>query len=60
MMKPSPQFLFSAAASVLAMAALALSAPTISTGGDVGFVGSPVMAGVEIPSLPAMPTLLPR
>lgn len=59
MPKPSPQLVLSACASVFALAALALSAPTMHGGGIKA--GSPVgaIAGIEMPSIPALPALLP-
>ena len=60
MPKPSPQLFLSGAASVLAMAALALSAPTL--GDRVGDTLAPVpaVAGNEIPTHPAQAAILPR
>jgi hypothetical protein len=60
MTKPSPQLILSAAASALAMAALALSGPSL--GGQTSDHLSPVpaVAGIDLPSLPALPGLLPR
>jgi hypothetical protein len=60
MPKPSPQFLLSAAASALAMAALALSGPSI--GRQTGDRLSPLaaVAGTDLLSLPAFPAFLPR
>jgi hypothetical protein len=57
---PSPQFTLSAAACALAMAALALSAPSIGEYAEGAAAPVPVIAGIEAPSLPALPALLPR
>ena len=59
MPKPSPQLTFSAAASLLAMAAFALGSP--GTGGPSSNHGAmPLTAGLDLPAVPAMPSLLPR
>jgi hypothetical protein len=60
MPKPSPQLFLSAAASALAMAALALSGPSI--GRQTGDILPPVpaVAGIDLPSLPAFPAVFPR
>lgn len=60
MPKPSNQLLFSAAASVLALAALALSAPSIGEGSRSGAGLIPVEASIEFPHLPGLPSILPR
>ena len=60
MPKPSPQLFLSAAASVAAMAALALSAPTLGEMQSGSLAPVPAMAGIELPSLPALPAVLPR
>jgi len=60
MPKPSPQLILSAAASALALAALALNAPMIGEA-STGLSGPvPMEAGFEFPSLPALPAILPQ
>ena len=59
MPKPSKQFVFAAVASVLAMSALALSAPAMDDGARGGAGLIPMEAGLELPHLPALPTLIP-
>lgn len=60
MPKPSQQLLFSAAASVIAMAALAIS----SMGGEGALSAAPspvaLSVSVGLPELPVLPILLPR
>ena len=51
MPKPSPQLALSAAACVLAMAALALSGPAVRDSGPGLAAPLPSMAGFEAPSL---------
>lgn len=60
MPKPSPQLTLSAAACAAAMAALALSGPTISGNGSAAPRGVSALAGIEGPTMPALPGLLPR
>ncbi|MCT2558477.1 hypothetical protein N0B51_05740 [Tsuneonella sp. YG55] len=60
MTKPSPQLLFSAVVSALAMAMLALSGPTISSQTRSSHEGAPAAAGIELLSPPALPALFPR
>lgn len=60
MPKPSPQLFLSGAASVLAMAALALSTPTLRDSVGETLAPVPAIAGIEMPSLPALPAILPR
>ena len=42
------------------MAALALSAPTLGDSVDNTLAPVPAVAGIEMPSLPALPAILPR
>jgi len=60
MTKTSLQLKLSATACALAMAVFALSAPSI--GAEHGSARAPLspVAGIEAPSLPAVPALLPR
>lgn len=60
MLKPSPQLFLSAAASALAMAALALSGPSIGQQKGDRLSPVPAVAGIDLPSLPALPGLFPR
>ncbi|MGX7926586.1 hypothetical protein ACWPMX_08440 [Tsuneonella sp. HG094] len=60
MPKPSPQLFLSGAASVLAMVALALSAPTLGDSAGDTIAPVPAVAGIEMPSLPALPAIFPR
>lgn len=54
------QLSLAAAASTLALAALCLSAPAITRGGEaVGPAPVAAMAGIELPE-PPLPSLLPR
>jgi hypothetical protein len=59
MPKMSSKLMFSAAASTLAMAALALGAPQVEFAAQNGAGSSPLEAGLPAPSL-ALPYLLPR
>lgn len=59
MPKPSPQLIISAAASVLAMASLALGGPTMGAQSSDGFA-TPLTAGIEVPAAPTFPALFPR
>ncbi|MGN3973686.1 hypothetical protein [Tsuneonella sp. SYSU-LHT278] len=60
MTRPSPQLLFSAIVSTLAMGAFALSGPAISASGETPGAASPVVAGTEMVSPPAWPSIFPR
>lgn len=60
MKKTSTQLKLSAAACVLTMAAFALQAPLISGAADAATATSAPMIGMEGPSLPVFPVLLPR
>jgi hypothetical protein len=55
----SPKLIFSAAASTLAMAALALVAPSVQDVAHNGAGSSPIEAELPAPSF-ALPYLLPR
>jgi hypothetical protein len=59
MRKMSPKLIFSAAASTVAMAALALVAPSVQDVAHNGAGSSPLEAGLPAPSF-ALPYLLPR
>ena len=59
MPKPSPQLVLSACASVFALAALALSAPAMHGTGMTNGTSMGAIAGIETPSIPALPALLP-
>ncbi|ANY20197.1 hypothetical protein A6F68_01684 [Tsuneonella dongtanensis] len=59
MPKTSPQLLLSAAASTLALAALALSAPTLDASSVEAVSPIGAVAGIDLPSAPALPVLLP-
>ena len=59
MPKMSSKLMFSAAASTLAMAALALGAPGVQQAAYDGAGSSPLEAGLPAPQL-ALPYLLPR
>ena len=58
MRKPSPQLTLSAAACALAMAALALSAPTIGMYADGAAAPVPAVAAFGAPALPDLPFLI--
>lgn len=60
MPRPSPQLVLSSTASVFAMVALALSAPTLGDSAGDTIAPVPAVAGIEMPSLPALPTIFPR
>jgi hypothetical protein len=59
MRKSSPQLILSAAACVLAMAALTLSAPSITEYPASLTAPVPAVAGIETPALPDLPFLIP-
>lgn len=58
MRKSSPQLILSAAACVLAMAALSLSAPSIAEYPADVIAPIPAVAGIGAPSLPDLPFLI--
>ncbi|MXO74699.1 hypothetical protein GRI40_05620 [Altererythrobacter aerius] len=60
MSRNSPQVILAAAASVLALSALAIAAPTIADRADGSASLAPLTAGLPTADLPALPLLLPR